>query len=149
MTTNPYASPAETSEPGDRAEREIRTVIRTFRMLAIFSIAEALVTCVSLAQPLTYDRTDIFAMLVLISVHVGMIIFSVLYLWIAARMAAKDLTVDKWARRSSLLLALSFPLFPVGLCCLPLFSEAGVLCYRKVKRYYPEYCKPVEQTLPA
>ena len=139
MTTNPYASPVEAIEFGDRAEQEIHSVIRTFRILAIFSIAEALLFCIILGTSLA--KSVDLGNLMFIAMHIAIIVVSIFYLGIAARMARRQLGVNNWARRLSLLLMLGFPLFPIGLFCIPVFSVAGVLCYRKVKRYYPDYCE--------
>lgn len=141
MTTNPYASPVTTSEPGQRAEQEIRSVIRTFRMLAIFSIAEALVVVISILPSLAEFGPDFILNLMVVALHLAMIACAIFSLRVAASMARRELGTAKWARRLSLMLTLSFPLFPIGFFCVPVFAVAGALCYRKVKRYYPDYCE--------
>ena len=141
---NPYASPVEAGASAHRADLEIHSVIRTFRMLSIFTIAEALLVCVNLTPGLVTMGAGFTPNLLITAWHGAMIAFSIFYLMAAARMARRDAGSAAWARRLSALMILGFPLFPVGLFCLPIFCVAGLLCYRKVKRYYPEYCEAIE-----
>ena len=140
MTTNPYAAPALTSDPVDRAEHEIRSVIRVFRILSIFAIVVALVAVLSAIHALISYGSGIRANVVIIVLHLAMIAVAVPYLRVAARMSQRELRVAKWSRRLSLLMILTFPLFPYGLSCFPVFPLAGILCFRKTGRYYSAYC---------
>jgi len=141
MSTNPYASPVELREPVDRADREVRSVIRTFRMIAIFSIAQSLLFFVSLLQSLWSSTAAGTASVVMAAMFLAMTACALFYLYIAARMSRRVIGALPWARRLSLLMTLSFPVFPMGISCLPIFVVVGVLCYRKVTRHYIDYCQ--------
>ena len=91
MTTNPYASPVDAVEFGNRAEQEIRSVIRTFRILAIFSIAESVLFCIILGSSLAANVGQFFGNLVFIAMHIAIIVVSIFYLGVAARMARRQL----------------------------------------------------------
>ena len=147
MTTNPYASPVEPSDPADRADREIRSIIRTFRFLAIFSIAFALLACYSMLHSVVIYSgrgANVAVEISLIILHAPIIGYSILYLRVARKMARREPNAANWSRWLCLLMMASFPLFPIGLICLPVFPLIGFLCFRKIGRYYPEYCKMTE-----
>jgi hypothetical protein len=133
MTTNPYASPVEVTDPAGHADQEIRSIIRTFRILAIFSIAVALLACYSMIHSLVIYSgrgTNVTVEVVLIALHVAMIGYSILYLRVAKKMARREPDVIGWSRWLCLLMMASFPLFPIGVFCIPVFPIIGFLCFR-------------------
>ncbi len=141
MTINPYASPMEADDPARRADREIRSVIRTFRLLSIFAISEAVVFLASLLHSLLVVGADLFATAIVATMQLFTVVCSIFYLRAANRMAGRIDNARTTAGRLSLMMILGFPLFPMGLACVPAFAVAGWLCYRKVARYYIEYCQ--------
>lgn len=88
--------------------------------------------------------THIAVPIILVAVHAAMIGSSILYLRIAGKMARREPDVFGWSRWLCLLIMASFPLFPIGLSCIPAFPIIGFLCFRKLGRYYPEYCRMTE-----
>jgi len=116
-------------------------VIRVFRILAMFALAESLLVCVLVPISLITLRAPQIEDLVVAALHVPAIGCSVLFLRVARRMARREPSVEAWACALSLLMMAGFPTFPFGMCLLPIFIVAGLLCYRKVKQFYPAYCE--------
>ncbi len=141
MTTNPYAAPADVGEVVNRAEREIHSVVRTFRLTARFAIAEALVFSLSTLVSVVRLNAGYSVAILYAVINAATIVCAIFYLRAAARMSRKELAALTTARRLSLLMVVSFPLFPIGLTCFPVFAVVGTLCYRKVTRYYREFCE--------
>jgi len=69
---------------------------------------------------------------------------SIFYLRVAAKMSRREAGAFASSRWLCLLTMASFPLFPIGLFCIPLFPIIGILSFRKVRRYYFDYCKMTE-----
>jgi len=140
VTTNPYASPATTFDAVDCSEQEIRSVIRTFRILATFALAQGGLVCFSLTRSMILYGGVSIQIVGVCLVQVAMLACSVFYLGVAGRMARRQGDAALWASRLCLLMIITFPVFPSGIACFPIFPFIGILCYRKVKRHYGDYC---------
>ena len=136
MSVNPYSSPTAELETVSDAEREIRVVIRIYRLVGWvgsfiyvpMAISTASVLLYSLfARPIESPAALFFPACINLcgaTVFVG-------YILIASRMARRSVRVRGKAFLLSYFMLLGFPLFTI----------VGIVCLRKLKRHYAVYCE--------
>jgi hypothetical protein len=127
---NPYAATDVNDVPISTAERDIRSVVRSFKLLGwfglIFSISQLIYT-------LFVRQFDpgIFMW----AACMFMALSSAVYLSIARSLEQEDPKSLSRARVASYCIIAGLPPLPASLVCFPVFVLLGLVCARKVSRY--------------
>ena len=143
MKTNPYATPLAYTDPATSATEQVLSVVRVFRMLgwlACVAGAVAIIPIVGLFND-AVARDRVFEAVGTACLYLIPLIFGVLYLRSATRLARGDPTIYRRARWFSAMIIVGFPLFPFGLSCFPVLIAVGIMCLRTLKRHYAPHCE--------
>lgn len=134
MTTNPFESPAEINDPVPLPAQRIRSVARIFRWMGWVGVTlylflgDLLLFLLLNGIPL---RPEDDTLLELIGVGVFFLFASYMFLRAAKGLLNKSPKAKRAALVMSCVLMIGFPVFTI----------AGVACFRNVRRYFLAYCQ--------
>jgi hypothetical protein len=134
MSTNPYASPQSTNEPLTDSEREIRVVVRVFRWIGwlgtIIYVPMVVGPVGTLVYSILVEPQESPVVLVCAAFFNGIVLsIFVAMLFAASKLKHRRPGALKWGSVLSCVMMIGFPLFTL----------IGVLCLRKLRRYYATY----------
>ena len=123
---------APTRDSHEAADREIRGVVRVFRLIggigAVLYVPMALVSFVQFARSLLTETPESAASMLIVSlVNGGLAALFVMYLRVAGRLQRRGEGSKQWALAMSYVLLLGFPLFTI----------VGILCIRRINKHMP------------